>query len=211
MNGRFQRAIALFDAANAEDPNQENDNGIAMPKELLYAQRMSAMLARYASEAPEAVQLAVRAQHIQRWKIPRRDFPMTLPGYKKWRTTLYGFHADLAAKLLQEASYDEETITRVKAAVGKHGLNTNPDSQLVEDVVGLVFIEDYIAAFAALHPEYDEAKWVDIIRKTWRKMSERAHQFALSGQVRLPEHLASLIGKAVAAHVAGTNAPSPAG
>ena len=211
MNERFQRAVALFDAANAEDPNQENDNGIAVPKELLYAQRMSAMLARYASEAPEAVQLAVRAQHIQRWKIPRRDFPMTLPGYKKWRTTLYGFHADLAAKLLQEASYDEETIIRVKAAVGKRGLNSNPDTQLVEDVVGLVFIEDYIAAFAALHPEYDETKWVDIIRKTWRKMSGGAHQFALSGHIRLPEHLAPLIGKAVAAHVAGTNAPSPAG
>ncbi len=211
MNERFQRAVALFDAANAEDPNQENDNGIAVPKELLYAQRMSAMLARYASEAPEAVQLAVRAQHIQRWKIPRRDFPMTLPGYKKWRTTLYGFHADLAAKLLQQASYDEEMITRVKAAVGKRGLNANPDTQLMEDVVGLVFIEDYIAAFAALHPEYDEAKWMDIIGKTWRKMSERAHQFALSGQVRLPEHLAPLIGKAIATHAADTSAPSPAG
>lgn len=211
MNDRFQRAIALFDAANAEDPNQENDSGVAVPKELLYARRMSAMLARYAPEAPEAVQLAARAQHIQRWKIPRRDFPMTLPGYKKWRTTLYGFHADLAAKLLQEASYDEETITRVKAAVGKRGLNSNPDSQLVEDVVGLVFIEDYIAAFAALHPEYDEAKWVDIIRKTWRKMSGRAHQFALSDHIRLPEHLAPLIGKAIAAHAAGASAQSPAG
>ena len=210
MNERFQRAMALFDAANAEDPNQENDNGIAVPKELLYARRMSAMLARYAPAAAEAVQLAVRAQHIQRWKIPRRDFPMTLPGYKKWRTTLYGFHADLAAKLLQEASYDEETIIRVKAAVGKRGLNTNSDSQLVEDVVGLVFVEDYIAAFAALHPEYDEAKWVDIIRKTWRKMSDGAHQFALSGHIHLPEHLAALIGKAVATQAAEANAPSPA-
>ena len=210
MNERFQRAMALFDAANAEDPNQENDNGIAVPKELLYAQRMSAMLARYAPAAPEAVQLAVRAQHIQRWKIPRRDFPMTLPGYKKWRTTLYGFHADLAAKLLQEAGYDEEMINRVKAAVGKRGLNTNSDSQLVEDVVGLVFVEDYIATFAAMHPEYDEAKWVDIIRKTWHKMSDGAHQFALSGHIHLPEHLAALIGKAVATQAAEANAPSPA-
>ncbi len=210
MSEPFQRAIALFDAANAEDPNQENDNGVSVPKELLYAQRMSAMLARYAPEAPEAVQLAVRAQHIQRWKIPRRDFPMTLPGYKKWRTTLYGFHADLAANLMQEAGYDEETMLRVKTAVGKRGLGTNPDTQMMEDVVGLVFIEDYIAAFAALHPEYDEAKWVDIIRKTWRKMSAHAHQFALSGQVRLPQHLAPLIGKAIAAHAAGASASSPA-
>jgi hypothetical protein len=207
MNECFRRAIALFDAANAEDPNHENDSGVAVPKELLYAQRMSAMLARYAPEAPEAVQLAVRAQHIQRWKIPRRDFPMTLPGYKKWRTTLYGFHADLAETLLQKAGCDEATINRVKAAVGKRGLHSNPDTQLMEDVVGLVFLEHYIAAFAALHPEYDEAKWLDIIRKTWRKMSDRAHQFALSGQIRLPEHLAPLIGKAVE----NASASSPAG
>lgn len=197
MNGRFQRAIALFDAANAEDPNQENDNGIAMPKELLYAQRMSAMLARYASEAPEAVQLAVRAQHIQRWKIPRSLYPMDKPGYMLWRTGLYKFHAEIAGDLMSAVGYDEQMVARVQAIVSKKGLKVDAETQLMEDVVDLVFIEHYMTGFAGLHPEYDEAKWIQIIRKTWQKMSPRAHEFALADGIKLPEALMPLILKAV--------------
>jgi hypothetical protein len=196
---RFTRAIALFDAANGEDPNRETDNGVAVAKELLYARRMSQMLERYAPDAAEAVKLAVRAQHIQRWKIPRADYPMTTAGYKQWRTTLYGFHADLAAGLLRDAGYNEDTVRRVSQAIGKRGMATNADTRLLEDVVGLVFIEYYMAAFAAQHTEYDEAKWINIIHKTWVKMTERARQFALSGKIQLPEHLVPLIRKAIAA------------
>jgi hypothetical protein len=61
---RFQQAIEKFDAANAQDPNQEMSAGKSYPKELLYAQRMTAMLDRFAADASEAVQLAVRCQHI---------------------------------------------------------------------------------------------------------------------------------------------------
>jgi len=194
---RFGRAIALFDAANAEDPNFETANGQQRPKELVYAERMSEMLVRFAPDASEAVQLAVRAQHICRWKIPRKDYPMTPQGYQNWRTTLYKFHADTAGKLMREAGYDEAMIERVGKIVGKRGLKVNPETQAMEDVVDLVFIEHYIAGFAAQHPEYDEAKWLDIIRKTWKKMSDAGHAFALSGQIGIPEHLAPLIVKAV--------------
>lgn len=191
-------AIALFDAANAEDPRQEtNAEGKAVPFELLYAQRMSEMLARYAPEADDAIKLAVRAQHIQRWKTPRDSYPMTRDGYLQWRTGLYKFHAEAAGRLMQEAGYDAATIERVKQSVGKRGLKVNPDTQMVEDVIDLVFIEHYMLAFASKHPEYGEEKWLDIIRKTWKKMSERAHAFALSGQLKLPEPLVPLITKAV--------------
>lgn len=193
----FERAIVLFDAANAEDPNRETADGQSRPKELLYAERMSGMLARFAPDASEAVKLAVRAQHICRWKIPRKDYPMTPQGYQNWRTTLYKFHAETAGKLMQEAGYDEEMMERVKKIVGKRGLKVNPETQAMEDVVDLVFLEYYLAGFAAQHPEYDEAKWLDIIRKTWKKMSDAGHAFALSGKIRLPEHLAPLIVKAV--------------
>ena len=82
MTTIFDRAIALFDAANAEDPNSETADGKAWPKELLYAHRMGEMQERFAPDASEAVRLACRAQHIQRWKIPRRDYPMTPEGYQ---------------------------------------------------------------------------------------------------------------------------------
>lgn len=194
---RFARTLALFDAANAEDPNQEQVEGQAQPKELVYARRMTDMLNRFAPEAGEVVQLACRAQHIQRWKIPRRDYPMTPEGYQHWRTTLYKYHADVAGQLMQQAGYDDGMIERVQKVVGKRGLKVNPETQMMEDVVDLVFIEHYMLAFAAQKPDYSEEKWLDIIHKTWKKMSEQGRAFALSGQIRLPEPLVPLIVKAV--------------
>jgi ribosomal protein L15E len=193
----FQAAIAAFDQANTEDPNREMADGKEYPKELLYAQRMSEMQERYAPEASEAVKLAVRAQHIQRWKTPRSNYPMDKQGYLQWRTGLYKFHADNAGRLMREAGYDDEMIDRVKKIVGKKGLKVNAETQLMEDVVDLVFLEHYLTGFVAQHPEYDEAKWIPIIRKTWEKMSKRAHDFALSGKIKLPESLVPLILKAV--------------
>ena len=195
---KFDSAIERIDAANREDPNQEMDNGKAAPKELLYSQRMSDMQQRYAPDADDAMRLALRAQHIQRWKSPRSDYPMDRKGYHQWRTRLYTFHAETVAELLVECGYDQAFIERVKRAVSKKSLKTNPDTQLLEDVTALVFIEHYLLAFANKHPEYDEQKWLDIVRKTWRKMSDSAHQFALEGQIILPEPLIPLIQKAVA-------------
>ena len=194
----FTKAVALIDAANGEDPNQEEAEGKSWPKELLYSHRMAEMLERYAPEADDAQRLAIRAQHIQRWKSSRSDFPEGRQGYLQWRTGLYKFHADTAGALLTEAGYDDEVVDRVKKAVGKRALKVNRDTQLLEDVTDLVFIEHYMLAFAQKHPEYDEAKWLDIVRKTWKKMSERAQQFALNGGIKLPEPLVPLIQKAVA-------------
>lgn len=194
---RFERTLALFDAANAEDPNQETADGKAWPKELLYGQRMTEMLERFAPDASEAVRLACRAQHIQRWKIPRKEYAMTPEGYQSWRTTLYKFHAELAGKFMQEAGYDAEMIERVKKVVSKRGLKVNPETQMMEDVADLVFIEHYMLGFAAQKADYSEEKWLVIIRKTWKKMSDQAHAFAVSGKLKLPESLVPLILKAV--------------
>jgi hypothetical protein len=164
---------------------------------LLYSQRMTEMQERYIPDASEAVKLAVRAQHIQRWKIPRSNYPMEKEGYLQWRTGLYKFHADTVAQIMKKAGYDDEMMERVRKIVGKKGLKVNPETQQMEDVVDLVFIEHYLTGFVAQHPEYDEAKWIPIIRKTWQKMSSNAHEFALSGNIRLPEALVPLILKAV--------------
>ncbi len=194
---RYQAAIAAFDKANAEDPNKEVFEGNTYPKELLYAQRMTDMQERYAPDASEAVKLACRAQHIQRWKSARSSFPMDRQGYLQWRTGLYKFHAETAGSLMKQAGYDDEMIERVKAIVSKKALKVNPETQMMEDVVDLVFIEHYMLQFAGQHPEYDEAKWIEIVKKTWNKMSTRAHDFALAGKIKLPEALVPLILKAV--------------
>jgi hypothetical protein len=193
-----ERALAMIDSANAEDPNTDLDeSGSPVPKELLYSHRMTDMLTRFAPEADQVMAVAVRAQHIRRWTVPRSQYPMDKVGYHQWRTGLYKFHSDLAAMIAHEAGADEAAVARIQAAVGKRGIKANADTQLLEDVAGLVFIEHYMAAFAAQKPDYTEEKWVVIIQKTWRKMSEQAHAFALGGGIRLPEHLLPLIQKAL--------------
>ncbi|RLA12932.1 MAG: DUF4202 domain-containing protein [Gammaproteobacteria bacterium] len=193
----YDNALALIDAANSEDPNQVSANGKDWPKELLYSERMTDMLGRYNADADDAMKLAIRSQHIQRWKSPRNAYPMDRIGYLKWRKDLYKIQADNAAELLIEAGYDDEVIERVRNAVAKKNIKANADTQLLEDVTDLVFIEHYLLDFVAKHPDYSDQKWIEIIQKTWHKMSANAHEFALSGAVRLPESLVPLINKAV--------------
>jgi len=191
---RFNAAIALFDAANAQDPNRDE----GLPKELLYARRMTDMIGRFAPEASEIAQLAVRAQHIQRWTVPRSNYPLGKPGYFAWRTGLYRFHAETAGELMRQAGYDDAMIAAVKVAISKQDIKTNPDTQMLEDVSSLVFIEHYMLGFASQKADYSEEKWLGIIRKTWKKMSGGAHTFATSGGIKLPEVLLPLILKAIA-------------
>lgn len=188
-----------MDTANREDPNIEFADDKEWPKELLYSHRMSEMLERYKPMADQVIKLAIRGQHIQRWKSPRDAYPMDRKGYHRWRSDLYKFHAERVAELMAKAGYDEDSLARVKKAVAKKGLKVNEDTQLLEDVASLVFIEHYLLAFTEKHPEYTEEKWIDIIRKTWKKMSPDAHAFTLSGDIRLPESLIPLIQKSVSA------------
>ena len=148
----FDKAKALIDAANREDPNREASEGKDWPKELLYSHRMSDMLERYAPDADDGMKLAVSAQHIQRWKSPRSDYPMDRKGYHQWRAGLNKFHADTVADLLAKSGYENAFITRVTQAVGKKSFKTNPDTQLLEDVAGLVFLEHYLLDFVHSFP-----------------------------------------------------------
>lgn len=173
---RFQAAIQRFDAANREDPRKEAFEGKQYPQELLYAQRMTAWLERLAPGASELLRIAARCQHICRWHIPRNEYPMDRAGYLRWRTRLYSFHAEKAGEILQEVGYDDATIRRVQELVRKEHLKSDPEMQLLEDVICLVFLENYFSGFAA---EHDAETLRGILRKTWRKMSPRGRQEAL--------------------------------
>ncbi len=173
---RLEEALRRFDEANAEDPNQEIASGQPFPKELVYGQRMSARLAAFAPNAPEAVKLAARAQHIRRWEVPRDSYPAGRAGYLKWRTDLYKRHADIAGEIMKDVGYDEVTIERARTLLRKRGLKTDPDVQLMEDVICLVFLEHYFHDFATKH---DKEKLIAIVQKTWKKMTQKAHERAL--------------------------------
>ena len=190
----FAQALARIDAANAEDPNAEDENGAARPRELLYAERMSARLATLLPDASEALRLACRSQHLRRWEIPRASYPMDKKGYYQWRTTLGRFHAETAARILRETGYDAATIARVEAIVRKEKRSSDADTQALEDVAALVFLEHYFAGFAAKH---DDDKLVVIVRKTWQKMSPRGHDAAAALAGSLPERLQRIVAAAL--------------
>ncbi len=198
-NTPFARTLRLIDEANSADPNRVEADGREWPKELLYSERMSEMLGRFTPDADEAMQLAIRAQHIERWKSPRNAYPMDRIGYLKWRKDLYKIQGNTAARLAREAGYADDVAGRIRDTVAKKNLKSSADTQLLEDVTDLVFLEHYMLEFVAKHADYSEEKWIDIIQKTWNKMSPRAQEFALSGQVKLPESLLPLIKKAVGA------------
>ena len=189
----FDRAIERFDAANRKDPNREVADGVEQAKELLYARRMTACLDRFGPDAPEPVRLAARCQHIRRWTIPRTDYPEGRDGYRRWRTDLARFHASTAAAILREVGYDDATVARVESLLRKERLKTDPDVQLLEDVICLVFLEHYLSDFV---PKQDEEKLLGVLRKTWPKMSDDGRRAALA--LDLAPDLRALVARAVA-------------
>jgi hypothetical protein len=189
MTARYQQAIAAIDAANGADPNRVSGR----PKELVYSEQMSRWLDRLAPGAAEPLRLAVRAQHIRRWEIPRDSYPMDRVGYLKWRTDLKHLHAKLVGEILAGAGYDDVTVARVQGLVRKDRLKQDPDSQTLEDVACLVFLENYFADFAKQH---DAAKVIDILRKTWKKMSPAGQAAALA--LEMPAAARKLVEQALA-------------
>jgi hypothetical protein len=189
---RLDATLTAFDEANLQDPNTELVDGKPVAKEWIYAQRMSAQLHKFSDVPSEALQLATRSQHICRWKIPRSDYPMDRSGYKKWRLDLAQMHGDIAGEIMAAQGYDESIITRVKDLLLKRSLKRDEEVQALEDVVCLVFIEFYLEDFASKH---DEEKLIDIIRKTWNKMSTKGHEAAL--KLPLSQAMLSLVTKAL--------------
>ena len=190
---RCKRALQAFDAANSQDPTLESWQDQTQPAALLYGWRMSDRLRQFVPNASEALQLAARAQHIERWRIPRTTYPMTRQGYHQWRRRLAEFHAERAGGILQSLDYPQPTIDRVQSLLLRLNRSSDPECQTLEDVVCQVFIEYYLADFAATK---SEDKLLDILRKTWAKMSPAGQQAAL--QLDLPAALQSVLGKALA-------------
>ncbi|MES2575237.1 MAG: DUF4202 domain-containing protein [Bacteroidota bacterium] len=176
MSLQFQNASARIDAENAQDPNSEIFQSETYPKELLYSNRMYQRLLDFHPNASEEVQIAAKAQHICRWKMPRESYPMDRVGYLKWREDLKKFHAKTTAEILSAAGYTQEFIDRVSFLIEKKLLKKDEETQLLEDVICLVFLEFYLEPFVQKH---DTEKLKNIILKTWNKMSEKGHQEAL--------------------------------
>ncbi|MBL0709511.1 MAG: DUF4202 domain-containing protein [Colwellia sp.] len=203
MNPQLKSVLSAIDDINRQDTNTIFFNGEEYPKELIYGQRMTSCLEQYWPQANELLQIAVRAQHIKRWHLKRNEFEQGKAGYYQWRIALGKFHAQLTAKIMLEHGYNEEQATQTASIICKENLKDktqsqlNSDSQTLEDVACLVFLTYYFDDFAKQYTEQNnEAKIIRIVQLTWKKMSEEAHAIAL--KLTLPDHLAKLVGKALA-------------
>jgi uncharacterized protein DUF4202 len=190
---RYEAVIAAIDAANATDPNSIEIEGQPQPAELIYGRRMSATLARMAPAASEALRIAARGQHIERWRSPRKTYPEGRAGYLKWRKDLKDLHAQRLAEIMANAGYEAAEIARVGALVRKEKLKVDADAQLLEDVVCVVFLEHYLAAFMA---KTEPSKMPGILAKTWRKMSDFGHAEAL--KLDVPSEVMRLLERGLA-------------
>lgn len=188
----YEAAISLIDEAHAQDPKIAIVDGHEVPYELHYAQKCSQYLEQRAPDASPVLKVAIRAQHFRRWEIPRDSYPMTKVGYLNWRTFLKKRQADLASAICLGCNFTTAEAEKVAKLIRKEDLKKNEETQILEDVACLVFLDDQFDAF---EKEHDEKKIIDILRKTWGKMSEKGHEMAL--KIPMSESSKELIGKAL--------------
>lgn len=190
---QLEKILQAIDEANAQDPNTVFAFDCVLPNELLYGRRMSTWLAELRPDADAALQIAARAQHIRRWQHPREEYPMDRKGYLAWRRGLYTFHAEQVGAIMDSFGVDPALIERVSFLLHKKQLHDDPDTQALEDAACLVFLKFHIGEFAA---KTDREKMIGIVRKTWRKMSDEGHAFALT--LDYTPEVAALLGEALA-------------
>ena len=189
----YARARQFIDSAHAADPTRAIDGRAA---ELIYGERVAAWVARLVPDASPLLLLAARCQHLERWLTPRATFPEGKVGYLTWRRSLYVKQAERARELLLAAGVTANEAAEVATWVSKTGLKTNPCTQALEDAAVLVFLENEISTFAAQHADYPREKFVDILKKTWRKLSPAAQHAATN--LALPPAIAELVRAALA-------------
>lgn len=188
----IEQARQLIDQAHEADPNRL-PGGI--PAELDYANKMEAWVKKLIPDAPEILLLAARCQHLERWSVPRTSYPADRAGYLAWRKYLYGKQAQRAKELLLEAGIPGDEADEVSLWVSKSELKTNAGTQALEDAAVLVFLENEILSFVSQHADYPHEKFVNILRRSWGKLSPAAQQAAL--QLNLPPTVAEMIREAL--------------
>jgi hypothetical protein len=173
---RFERAVLRFDEENARDPNVVEIGGVKRPRELVYAEWLTEWVLRLCHNASEELRLAARCQHLCRWMVPRSSYPMTRAGYLQWREGLKKFHAQRAGEILREVGYPDEVVARVQSLNLKEDFPQDPETRVLEDSLCLIFLEHQLSDLA---DKTAEEKVVNALRKSWKKMTPDALEFAL--------------------------------
>lgn len=173
----LQAVLERIDEANAQDPTRELEAAGDAPAALLYGQRMSAVLEAFTASPSDALRIAVRGQHIERWKRPRDAYPKGKAGYLQWRRDAATYHAERVGEIMAACGWDQPAQQRVGALIRKERLKADPETQALEDVACLVFMRWYFEPFAA---QRSQEELFRIVAKTARKMSPDGREAALA-------------------------------
>lgn len=194
MPPNFDQARRSIYAGHDEDPNKHTTaDGKQLPYETHYSQKMEAYLTKRQPDASDVLKLAICGQHFKRWEVPRDSYPMTKIGYHTWRTHLKKRQAKLIGSILDECGYPIDQTETCMALIEKEGLKQGEEEvQVLEDVACLVFLDDQFDQFKDKH---DEEKIVNILKKTWVKMSKRGQDLALV--IPMSDECKALVAKAL--------------
>jgi hypothetical protein len=192
-DSRLAKALAAIDAANACDPDRIETGGRFEPAALVYGRRMSETLGRMAPDASEHLRIAARGQHIERWTSPRQAYPEGRAGYLRWRKDLGAFHARRVGEIMAAVGYPAADIERTGALLRKERLKSDPEAQMLEDVICVVFLEHYLDGFLG---KTAPDKLPGILAGTWKKMSPLGHEHAL--KLDLPSSVHALLEEGLA-------------
>src|SRR5262245_22993828 len=106
---------------------------------------------------------------------------MTREGYLVWRSKLKTRAAQQVAELLASPAIQPplspDEIARIAALIRKKDLGKDEETQVLEDVACLVFLDDQFDDFDR-KSDLDDEKIVGILRKTWAKMSPQGRDLA---------------------------------
>jgi tRNAThr (cytosine32-N3)-methyltransferase len=181
----LQAAIKAIDDVHRTDP---------AGAELAYANSIESWMTRLLGSLDATARLAARCQHLERWVIPRQSYPMTRPGYHAWRQAVQARQGQRASDILDAVGIDAALVERIHDLVAKQTERHDPLAQVLEDAACLVFLDEQLSDFITQHKDYDEERWLRILRRTWAKMSPQGRTLALA--LPMPEAIRALLDKA---------------
>ncbi len=182
---QYTKAVELINSVHNQDPNSETIDGVDIKAELLYSQRMLAILQKVQPNASLELQMAAHCQHISRWSIPRTTFSMDKKGYYQWRAAIMEHQLSVTSSVLKQAEINEQSIEIVVDTLKNKADKTNINASIIEDTACLTFIKWYLVPFAG---QFDPEKAKVILQKTANKMSERGLKLIPELQLSVEVH-----------------------
>ena len=186
----FQDAVAAFQEIHRSDPRRIQLPEGESPWSVYYHQRLLYWVRELSPEAPEEMLVAAHSQHLRRWQTPRDRFPAGRTGYRSWRKAAARNQLAETEEILKKVGYSAGFISRVSDFLMKRRRRLDPQVATFEDAICLVFLENELLAFAATQPR---SKVIEVLRKTWKKMSQAGQKEALELKQKLPQEAADLL------------------